>query len=448
MTDRIKEFLARNREDGPRLVVDLDVVRENYLGFAKALPDTRVFYAVKANPAPEILSLLADLGSCFDTASIAEIKQSLAAGATPDRISFGNTIKKEKDIARAYTLGIRLYAVDCEAEVEKVARAAPGSKVFCRILCDGSGAEWPLSRKFGCGPQMAARVLERAQALGLAAHGLSFHVGSQQRNPRMWDRALKTSAGIFRDLAERGVQLQMINLGGGFPTRYLKQVPGVRTYGQTIFRALRRHFGNRIPETIIEPGRGMVGNAGTDLRQGADPARELAAAAVAGLAAGELLARARLLHAPVRTAAAEPTLVVDAPSAARLAAGAFPAVDDAAALGVGHLAAVGLQLLARGRDARLRGVVPAELDRNARVLPPARLAGVVTDRGVLTAVRRAEPLLGAGSAPHPDDRDRDDGTDDEPRLPYRVTHAASGFARRPTLCRSTFAGPLPARPGR
>jgi ornithine decarboxylase len=262
MTDRIKDFLARNREDGPRLVVDLDVVRENYLGFAGALPDTRVFYAVKANPAPEILDLLARLGSCFDTASVAEIEQSLAAGATPDRISFGNTIKKEKDIARAYALGIRLFAIDCEAEVDKIARAAPGAKVFCRILCDGAGAEWPLSRKFGCAPDMAVGVLERAHRLGLVAHGLSFHVGSQQRNPRMWDRALKVSAAIFRDLGERGVQLSMINLGGGFPTRYLKDVPAIRTYGQTIFRALRRHFGNQIPETIIEPGRGMVGNAG------------------------------------------------------------------------------------------------------------------------------------------------------------------------------------------
>jgi ornithine decarboxylase len=262
MTDRIKEFLACNREDGPRLIVDLDVVRENYLSFASALPDTRVFYAVKANPAPEILDLLAGLGSCFDTASVNEIEQALAAGAAPDRISFGNTIKKERDIARAYALGIRLFAVDCEAEVEKIARAAPGAKVFCRILCDGAGAEWPLSRKFGCAPDMAANVLERAQCLGLVAHGLSFHVGSQQRNARMWDGALKVSAAIFRELAERGVQLAMINLGGGFPTRYLKDVPSIKTYGQTIFRALRRHFGNQIPETIIEPGRGMVGNAG------------------------------------------------------------------------------------------------------------------------------------------------------------------------------------------
>ncbi|MDE2361886.1 MAG: type III PLP-dependent enzyme [Hyphomicrobiales bacterium] len=266
MTDRILEFLRARREagndTGPCLVVDLDVVRDNYNAFAKALPDTRVFYAVKANPEPKVLKLLAELGSCFDTASVVEIEQSLAAGASPDRISFGNTIKKERDIARAYALGIRLFAVDCEAEVEKIARAAPGSKVFCRILSNGAGAEWPLSRKFGCAPEMAPRVLEHAHRLGLTAYGVSFHVGSQQRNPKMWDGALKDAAKIFRDLAERGVHLSMVNLGGGFPTKYLKDVPAVKAYGQSIFRSLRKHFGNRIPETIIEPGRGMVGAAG------------------------------------------------------------------------------------------------------------------------------------------------------------------------------------------
>lgn len=262
MSDRIHEFLRNRREDGPCMVLDLDIVRDNYSRFAKALPDTRVYYAVKANPDAKVLGLLAELGSCFDTASVVEIEQVLAAGATADRISFGNTIKKERDIARAFTLGVRLFAVDCEAEVEKVARAAPGAKVFCRILCNGEGAEWPLSRKFGCVPEMASRVLEHAHRLGLVAHGLSFHVGSQQRNPHMWDGALQACGAIFKELAERGINLQMVNLGGGFPTRYLKDVPAVKAYGQAIFRALRKHFGNRIPETIIEPGRGMVGNAG------------------------------------------------------------------------------------------------------------------------------------------------------------------------------------------
>src|ERR687894_357362 len=269
MTERIREFLRNRREDGPCVVVDLDVVRDNYEKFARALPNTRVFYAVKANPAPEILRLLTLLGSCFDAASVAEIEMVLAAGATADRISFGNTIKKERDIARALELGVRLYAVDCEAEIEKIARAAAQVgvasdevKVFCRILCDGAGAEWPLSRKFGCVPEMAVDGLGKAHRQGLEAYGVSFHVGSQQRNTEAWDQALGSASMIFRQCADRGIHLSMVNLGGGFPTKYLKTVPMVEAYGESIFRALSKHFGNRIPETIIEPGRGMVGNAG------------------------------------------------------------------------------------------------------------------------------------------------------------------------------------------
>src|SRR3569832_601035 len=266
MTERFCVFLCVccvcGFDEGPVLIVDLDVVRDNYTAFAKALPDTRVFYAVKANPAPEVLTLLASLGSCFDTASVAEIEMALAAGAQPDRISYGNTIKKERDVARAFALGIRLYAVDCQAEVEKVARAAPGSKVFCRILSDCVGAEWPLSRKFGCEPGMAVDVLEHALKLGLEPYGVSFHVGSQQRNQHAWDRAHATAAAENKESGERDKNLSMVNLGGGFPTKYLKNVPTVKTYGNAIFKSLRKHFGNRIPETIIEPGRGMVGNAG------------------------------------------------------------------------------------------------------------------------------------------------------------------------------------------
>jgi ornithine decarboxylase len=266
MTERIRDFLRRRRDeghdDGPCLVVDLDVVRENYRAFAKALPDSRVFYAVKANAAPELLALLVSLGSCFDTASVAEIEMVLAAGAAPERISYGNTIKKERHIARAFELGVRLFAVDCKPEVEKVARAAPGSRVFCRILSDCVGAEWPLSRKFGCEPAMAVEVLEHAMKRGLEPHGVSFHVGSQQRNQHAWDRALASAAAVFKDCGERGINLAMVNLGGGFPAKYLRSVPSVKAYGSAIFKALRKHFGNRIPETIIEPGRGMVGNAG------------------------------------------------------------------------------------------------------------------------------------------------------------------------------------------
>ena len=261
-TARIIDFLRDRRPEGPCLIVDLDVIADNYRAFERAMPDTRIFYAVKANPAPEVLKLLADLGSCFDTASVAEVEMALASGATPDRISFGNTIKKERDIARAHVLGVSLFAVDCVEEVEKVARAAPGAKIFCRILADGAGAEWPLSRKFGCEPSMAVDVLLLAGKLGLDAYGISFHVGSQQTRLEAWDSALAEAKAIFDIMQSHGVTLQMVNLGGGFPTKYLKQVPGTGAYANAIHESLTKHFGNSIPETIIEPGRGMVGNAG------------------------------------------------------------------------------------------------------------------------------------------------------------------------------------------
>jgi ornithine decarboxylase len=261
-TARILDFLRDRRPEGPCLVVDLDVIAKNYRAFTRAMPDTRIFYAVKANPAPEILKLLASMGSCFDTASVAEVDMALAAGATPDRISFGNTIKKERDIAAAHARGVKLYAVDCVTEVEKVARAAPGAQVFCRILTDGAGAEWPLSRKFGCEPAMAVDVLLAAHKLGLRAYGISFHVGSQQTQLGAWDTALAEAKAIFDAMQKHGITLSMVNLGGGFPTKYLKQVPSTGSYANAIQEALAKHFGNAIPETIIEPGRGMVGNAG------------------------------------------------------------------------------------------------------------------------------------------------------------------------------------------
>lgn len=261
-TARIEAFLKERLPDSPCLVLDLDVVRENYSAYRRAMPDTAIYYAVKANPAPEILELLADLGASFDCASVAEIEMALAAGATADRISYGNTIKKERDIARAHALGVRLFAFDALAELDKLARSAPGARVIARILCENEGAEWPLSRKFGSSVAMAIELLSEADAAGLEAYGVSFHVGSQQMNTGAWDSALADAAQVFAELRERGVSLRMVNLGGGFPARYLRDVPSADAYGERIDASLRRHFGNHIPDTAIEPGRGMVGDAG------------------------------------------------------------------------------------------------------------------------------------------------------------------------------------------
>jgi ornithine decarboxylase len=262
VTPKLEAFLKQQSLNTPFLVVDLDVVARNYTALQAALPDTQVFYAVKANPAPEILRLLVGLGSRFDAASTAEIEQCLAAGASADRLSFGNTIKKSRDIAYAYDLGVRLMAFDSQAELEKIAQQAPGSRVYCRLFMECEGADWPLSKKFGCDPDMAADLLRLAADLGLVPTGVSFHIGSQQVNVHQWDQAIAQVATLFADLAATGITLEMINLGGGFPVNYQKPVPPIQVYTQAIRAALEKHFGDAIPSTMIEPGRSMVAEAG------------------------------------------------------------------------------------------------------------------------------------------------------------------------------------------
>ena len=259
---RILAYLAAEKPATPCLVVDLDIVATKYHGLRQALPAAEIFYAVKANPAPEVLARLAALGSSFDTASAGEIRQVLATGADPKRISFGNTIKKTSDIAFAHEVGVDLFAFDSEAELRKIAAAAPGARVFCRILVEGKGALWPLNKKFGCAPQMAADLLVLAPALGLVPYGVSFHVGSQQLDPTQWAGAIAEAKRIFDRTASHGVALKMVDLGGGFPATYGPGIPAVAAYGAAIARALEESFGDRQPEVIVEPGRYMVGDAG------------------------------------------------------------------------------------------------------------------------------------------------------------------------------------------
>jgi ornithine decarboxylase len=262
MTERITRFLAENRPETPCLVVDLDVIAEAYDLLRWHLPLARVYYAVKANPAPQIVAMLERKGANFDVASRGEIEHCLAHGITADRLSFGNTIKKEKDIAFAYQAGLRLFAFDSAFELAKLARAAPGAQVFCRILVSCAGAEWPLSRKFGCAPEMAVELLHKARELGLDPYGVSFHVGSQQTDLGQWNGAIGRAARMFSLLAEAGVELRMVNIGGGFPAQYRGEVPAMDRYAQAVMAAITRHFGNHLPEIIIEPGRSLVGDAG------------------------------------------------------------------------------------------------------------------------------------------------------------------------------------------
>jgi ornithine decarboxylase len=262
MTPKIERYLAAHQPATPCLVFDLDVVEQNYASMRQAFPSAKIYYAVKANPARPILQRLVSLGSRFDAASWEEIAMCLEAGATPDRISFGNTIKKASSIRRAHEAGIDLFVFDCEPELEKIAEHAPGARVFCRLVVGTEGAVFPLARKFGTGTEMARDLMIRAGALGLIPYGLSFHAGSQQMSPDAHEAAIGQTAMLFDELAQAGVRLGMVNLGGGFPAHYQDDIPDIGVFAHGISRALAYHFGNDLPDVLVEPGRYMVGNAG------------------------------------------------------------------------------------------------------------------------------------------------------------------------------------------
>ncbi|HEY6432291.1 MAG TPA: type III PLP-dependent enzyme [Acetobacteraceae bacterium] len=262
MSTKIAGFLAAQQPATPCLVFDVDRVEENFRALRHVLPLAKIYYAVKANPAAPVLERLARLDSSFDAASIEEVEACLAAGASAASISFGNTIKKAPAIRRAHAAGVSLFAFDSAEELAKLARHAPGARVYCRIRVENDGADWPLSRKFGTTVEHARSLMLQAEEMGLDPYGLSFHVGSQQTRTEAYELAISRVAMLFTDLTEAGVNLRMMNLGGGFPTRYRDDVPEIDAFGQAIMGAMTQHFGNALPEMVIEPGRFIVGDAG------------------------------------------------------------------------------------------------------------------------------------------------------------------------------------------
>ena len=260
--ERMKKFA--DTQETPFLVVDSQIFTRQLDELMNSFPYAKTYYAIKANPMPELLRILRDKGCCFDVASRYELDKVLAEGVTGDRISYGNTIKKAADIRYFYEKGVTLFATDSEADLRNIAAAAPGARVFVRILTEGSEtADWPLSRKFGCQTDMALDLCILARDLGLVPYGISFHVGSQQRDIGAWDSAISKVKIIFDRLKEEdNIELKMINMGGGFPANYISRTNDLKTYAEEITRFLREDFGDDFPEIILEPGRSLVANAG------------------------------------------------------------------------------------------------------------------------------------------------------------------------------------------
>ncbi|MFF7352761.1 type III PLP-dependent enzyme [Streptomyces filipinensis] len=264
----LAEPLAAAETD--RIIYDLTGVERQLAALQSELGGLDIRFAVKACPVDEVLHSLATRGAGFDAASPAEITQALDAGAQPDRVHYGNTIKSDHDIAEAHRLGVRTFATDSIEDVTAIAAHAPRARVFCRLATRGEGALWGLSRKFGCAPDDAVRVLETARAAGLTPAGLSVHVGSQQMTGEAWQQAVDTLAGTLTALAGRGIVPDHVNLGGGLPALGYRDRHGnpLEPPLDKIFTVLREgmdHLRALSPAPlgfVMEPGRHLVADHG------------------------------------------------------------------------------------------------------------------------------------------------------------------------------------------
>ncbi|MET8871340.1 type III PLP-dependent enzyme [Nocardia sp. NPDC004604] len=248
--------------ESPYLVIDPERVRENYRALAAAVPGARIRFAVKASPIPELIRLLDEAGAEFDVASVGEIELCLRAGVDPARMCYGNPIKKAAHIATAYAAGVRRYAFDTEDDLLRIVEHAPGSEVECRFLSAAPQSTTPFGTKFGCSPAEALRLLVRARDLGLIVGGPYFHVGSQQTDPRAWRIGIEQAGHIAAALADKDISVRSVNIGGGLPISYVEAAPALDEIGAVIAAATAEY----LPETaglVVEPGRALVGSAGT-----------------------------------------------------------------------------------------------------------------------------------------------------------------------------------------
>ncbi|MEM9754605.1 MAG: type III PLP-dependent enzyme [Pseudomonadota bacterium] len=258
---RVESYILSRDFDRPTLVLDIDRVEAQYRALKAGLGCAAIHYAVKANPDTAVLGRLIALGSHFDAASRGEIALCLSLGARPDTLSFGNTVKRAGDIRFAWESGLRLFAADADEELVKIAANAPGAEVYIRVMVEASGADWPLTRKFGAHRDKVIDLLSHARVLGLAPVGLSFHVGSQTRQPEMWTATLDQVAAIWTAARDAGHRLNLLNIGGGFPADYGDPIAHPTAYGAAVMAEVKARFPDA-SRIMAEPGRSLVAEAG------------------------------------------------------------------------------------------------------------------------------------------------------------------------------------------
>lgn len=246
----------------PTLLIDLQGIKSRYLEIKYHMPQFRVYYAVKANDHIDILKTLGELGCGFEVASSSELQKVLSLGVGGDRVISSNPVKPQEFIDFAYRSGVNRFVVDSIAEVEKISRITKRARVYVRLVVPNEGSDWPLSKKFGVDVETALSLLEFARDRGLVPYGITFHVGSQCNNFRNWLIGIKRASELWEKARNRGLRLQMLNIGGGIPVKYTYESLRIEDIAYYV-RGLLQKFMPALPHELqIEPGRGIVGDRG------------------------------------------------------------------------------------------------------------------------------------------------------------------------------------------
>lgn len=243
----------------PLLVLSLEQIEKNYCLLRTHLPRVKVFYAIKANPHRRILELMRDLGSNFDVASDGEIMELSSLGVDGSRMIYANPMKTVNGLRACRNAGVGKMTFDSAGEIDKMARECPGATVLLRIRIDNSSAHVDLNKKFGAAREQALELLLKARDAGLDAAGIAFHVGSQTTSADPYLYALDIAREIFEEAAAAGMQLRIMDIGGGFPI----PEPKVRFNLQEMLNQINARLDEDFPgvEIWAEPGRFICGTA-------------------------------------------------------------------------------------------------------------------------------------------------------------------------------------------
>lgn len=258
---KLIKYISVSQEITPYLLIDSSKIAEKASIIGKNIKNSRVFYAVKANPAVEVLKLINRLGLDFEIASEGELQILADIGVAPERIITSNPMKTLKFLKMALAYGVTYFAYDSYAEVDKLAKYAPGCNVYIRLSVPNEGSEWPLSKKFGVEPEAALDLLLYARDKGLKPVGLTFHVGSQCTNAYNWHMALDKARDVWDFAAQNGIKLDFLNIGGGYPIKYKKDVIDIPTIEKEVNKLINKKF-PRNTQIYLEPGRAVVGDSG------------------------------------------------------------------------------------------------------------------------------------------------------------------------------------------